>query len=171
MTSTADSHDAWRPVIAALADEEALAVFAKLVLGHELAAATENLTSKRRERVLRSLLAAGLLAESPGGSGEFELVLPFTALLSAAPVHRRTGVERFIKDGKLDRYPTHNEERREVLAWIAHRAIHPDEELSEAQLNERLKVFSRDYVTLRRYLVDFEILQRTPSGSSYALSK
>jgi len=58
-------------------------------------------------------------------------------------------------------------ERRELLAMIAGEVIAPEEELAERQVNERLLSCTDDVVRLRRYLVDFGLVQRTPSGSSY----
>ena len=58
-------------------------------------------------------------------------------------------------------------ERRELLAMIAGEVIAPEEELAERQVNERLLSYTDDVVLLRRYLVDFRLVQRTPSGSSY----
>lgn len=59
-------------------------------------------------------------------------------------------------------------QRRELLAWIASEAIQPGEELTEKQVNERLLSYTDDVVMLRRYLIDFGLLRRAPSGSSYS---
>lgn len=40
--------------------------------------------------------------------------------------------------------------------------------MSEAVLNDRLSAFSDDTATLRRSMVDDEVLERTASGSQYA---
>lgn len=169
MTKPHDPSNAWRPVIAALANEDALAVFAQLVLGASVTSATGSLSAKKRDRAVQSLIAAGLLTGTPSEPTPVKPGAVFAEVLAQAPVRPRTGVERFLKDGRLDRYPMNLDERKEVLAWIAEHAVYPGEELNEAQVNERLKVFSRDYATLRRYLIDFELLERTRSGTSYAL--
>jgi hypothetical protein len=59
-------------------------------------------------------------------------------------------------------------QRRELLAWIAREAIEPGEHLTEKQVNERLLSYTDDVVMLRRYMIDFGLLERTPSGSSYS---
>ncbi|MCY1237358.1 hypothetical protein D9M72_500510 [compost metagenome] len=69
--------------------------------------------------------------------------------------------------GRIERYPANKAERRELLAWIVSNSISPDEDLSERQVNERLLSYTDDVVLLRRYMVDFGLLERTPSGSSY----
>lgn len=38
-----------------------------------------------------------------------------------------------------------------------------------SSVSDALKVFTRDFVTLRRHLVDFGLLGRIRSGTSYAL--
>ena len=59
-------------------------------------------------------------------------------------------------------------ERRDLLAWIVSEAIEPGEHLTEKQVNERLLSYTDDVVMLRRYMIDFGLLERTPSGSSYS---
>ena len=70
--------------------------------------------------------------------------------------------------GRIERYPANMAQRRELLAWIASEAIQAGEKLTEKQVNERLLSYTDDVVTLRRYLIDFGLLRRTPSGSSYS---
>jgi hypothetical protein len=79
----------------------------------------------------------------------------------------KTGVDRFLRLGRIERYPANVAERRELLAWIAGDAIRSGENLTEKQVNERLLSYTDDVVLLRRYLVDFGMLQRTASGSAY----
>jgi hypothetical protein len=50
---------------------------------------------------------------------------------------------------------------------IIGQAIQPGEDLTERQVNERLLNYTDDVVLLRRYLVDFGLLERTASVSSY----
>jgi hypothetical protein len=59
-------------------------------------------------------------------------------------------------------------ERRELLAWIVSEAIEPGEHQTEKQVNERLLSYTDDVVMLRRYMIDFGLLERTASGSSYS---
>jgi hypothetical protein len=93
----------------------------------------------------------------------------FSDLLSQQPRRQpKTGVDRFMRLGRIDRYPANKAERRELLAWIVGEAIQPGESLTERQVNERLLSYTDDIVLLRRYLVDFGLLQRTASGSSYS---
>jgi hypothetical protein len=77
-------------------------------------------------------------------------------------------VTRFLRFGRIDTYPANKAERRELLAWIVNDAIRPDEDLTEKQVNERLLGYADDVVMLRRYLIDFGLLERTRSGSCYS---
>ena len=159
----------WRPVVAALANNAARDVYCRLQTGMTLDDATSVIPSAKRDRVLDTLRNAGLV-EVDDATGEVTPMAPFADILAAGRVPARVGVDRFLKDGRIDSYPMTAVERRALLLYVAERAFRPDEQLTEAQVNERLRVFTDDHVTARRYLVDFGILERTSSGTSYALS-
>ena len=80
----------------------------------------------------------------------------------------REGIDRFIVNGRIDTYPAKPADRRALLEWVAANAMQPSEVLTEPELNDRLVAFRDDAATLRRYLVDEGLLQRTPSESSYS---
>ncbi|MDR6972195.1 DUF2087 domain-containing protein [Leifsonia shinshuensis] len=155
----------WRPVVAALANRDARAVWAKLVVDGG------GTLSPARERRARELLdAAGLIRTTDGGAVEvadaaFRELLAASASLQPRP----TGVERFLRpDGRIDRFPAAADDRSQLLRHIAGRVIAVGEIVTERELTERLARFGDDPVTLRRYLVDAGILLRTRSGSEYA---
>ncbi|MGN7800192.1 DUF2087 domain-containing protein [Leifsonia sp. 22587] len=156
----------WRPVVAALANRDARAVWAKLVVDGGGGA-----LSPARERRARELLdAAGLLRTTDGGAVEVADVA-FRELLaaSASLQPRPTGVERFLRpDGRIDRFPAAADDRSHLLRHIADRVLAVGEIVTERELTERLARFGDDPVTLRRYLVDAGMLLRTRSGSEYA---
>ncbi len=150
----------WRGVVAALLNDDLRTVLAEI-------APAAPLTPARRERAIDRLILAGVLRRDRA-----DVAIDTAALraLLAAPV-RPTGPERFLDaDGRIDRYPAGAGDRRTLLEWIAERAFPIDETLSEGQVNERLAPFAPggDVAVLRRYLVDHELLERTPSGSEYA---
>ncbi|GAB3386006.1 DUF2087 domain-containing protein [Humibacter soli] len=159
----------WRPVVAALANNAAREVYCRLHAGMRLDDATAAIPSAKRDRVLDTLRNAGLV-DVDDATGEITAAAPFADILAADRVPARVGVDRFLTDGRIDSYPMTAVERRALLLYVAERAFRPDEQLTEAQVNERLRVFTDDHVTARRYLVDFGILERTSSGTSYALS-
>lgn len=155
----------WRRVMAALANNDARTAYAKIVLGADPLA---DLSGQRRTRAIAALLDSGLVEQNACGGLEAPASI-FRDLLSQQPRRQpQTGLERFMRLGRIERYPANVAERRELLAWIAGEAIKPGEHLTERQVNERLLSYTDDVVLLRRYMVDFGLLQRTPSGSSYS---
>lgn len=158
--------NAWRRIVGVLANDDARSVYARIVLREAVDEQSTGLRSRRLGRLLGDLVSSGLVEERDGAlvaSGEM-----FRAMLAAEPVQRATGVDRFLRDGRIDQYPAGAAERRELLEWVAAEAFVPGEELDEPAVNERLERFSADVAILRRHLVDHELLERTPSGSSYA---
>ncbi len=67
---------------------------------------------------------------------------------------------------KLKRFPKKQKEKLVVLDRIV-RQVELDREYSEREINELLKNVDDDYVTLRRYLIDYGLLRRTPGGKKY----
>jgi hypothetical protein len=151
--------------MAALANRDARTAYAQIVLG---AAVLADVKDQRRNRAIAILLEAGLV--EPAGSNAYQASETiFHNLLSQQPRRQpKTGVDRFLRLGRIDRYPASAADRRELLAWIVGEAIQPGEDLTERQVNERLLSYTDDVVLLRRYLVDFGLLERTASGSSYS---
>jgi hypothetical protein len=80
-------------------------------------------------------------------------------------------VRRFLVRGEdtIDRYPRRQEDRRRLLQWIADQTFDADDDLSESEVNLRLLRYTEDVAVLRRYLVDFELLERAADGTSYRL--
>ncbi|MBX7444524.1 DUF2087 domain-containing protein [Arthrobacter sp. MAHUQ-56] len=161
----------WRRVIAALGNSDARTAYAQIVLGTALPDVLPDVKEQRRNRAISNLLESGLVEQRPsGGLAASELV--FRNLLEQQPRRqRKTGLDRFMHLGRIERYPANQAERRELLARIAGEIAAPGERLSERQVNERLLSYTDDVVLLRRYMVDFGLLERTPSGSSYALGR
>lgn len=162
---TGQSGPHWRRVMAALANHDARTAYAQIVLGVQ--DASVGLSGRRRDRAITVLLDAGLVERGSGNELEASASI-FRDLLAQQPRRQpKTGVARFMRLGRIDRYPANQAERRELLAWIADETFGPGEELTERQVNERLLSYTDDVVLLRRYLIDFGVLGRTPSGSSY----
>lgn len=153
--------DRWRGVVAALVNPDLRRVLADSFTGDEL-------SPGRRERAAARLRDIGLLRQSSDGDVFDEDFV--RSILSDNPRPRRTGPERFLDGaGRIDRYPVQHPDLIELLNWVASRAILPGQVYVERELNERLAPFTDDVAALRRHLVDAEILERTRSGSQYAL--
>jgi len=152
----------WRGVVAALLNPDLRAALGELT-------ADVRLTNTRRQRALQRLADLGLVEIDPDGSATFTDAA-LRALLAEAVTPRPTGPERFLDGhGRIARYPVRAPERRALLTWVAERVLSPDEVVDEPALNERLMAFTDDTAALRRYLVDHQLVERTRSGSEYAL--
>lgn len=91
----------------------------------------------------------------------------------AAPRPRASAddITRFLDgDGRIDRYPLRDADRRALLAWVVVRAVPEGVVLDEPGVNALLAPYAPagDIAVLRRYLVDYELIERTRSGSQYA---
>jgi hypothetical protein len=158
--------DRWRPMIAALANDDTRRVFARLVLDIE-GDPFVGLSPSRRAHVWKQLERAGLIAEVNGRT-----ILKseaFADVLQRVAVNRPTGIQRFIRDGRIIQYPARPAERLELLEWVAGTVLRPGEVVSEAEMNDRLSTHTDDVAALRRYLVDAGLVERTTTGSEYAL--
>lgn len=158
----------WRRVVAALANHDTRTAYAQIVLGTKLPDLVADLNNQRRNRAIAALLESGLVERNAANELEASEAI-FRVLLTQQPRRQaQTGVARFMRLGRIERYPANMAERRELLAWIVSEAIKPGEHLAEKQVNERLLTYTDDVVMLRRYIIDFGLLERTPSGSSYS---
>jgi hypothetical protein len=154
--------DRWRGVLASLLNPDLRTTLAEVILD-----ADSSLPRARRERALARLREVGLVRDDADGARFDESAV--RGILNEAPVTKVTGAERYLDgDGRIDRYPVRDVDRVELFAWIAARAFRPADVLTEQQVNERLAPFTDDVAVLRRYLVDYELLERTRSGSEYA---
>ncbi len=160
----------WRRVVAALANNnDVRTAYAQIVLGAKLPDVVADVNDRRRHRaVIAALLESGLVERNADNELEASEVI-FRDLLTEPPRRQaQIGLARFMRSGRIERYPANMAERRELLAWIVSEAIEPGEHLTEKQVNERLLSYTDDVVMLRRYMIDFGLLERTPSGSSYS---
>lgn len=153
---------AWQPIMAVLANEDARDVACIGMQGGDIAAALDRHSPSRRRRIEQALRGAGMLDEDL----RFDAGV-FARALGGASRPRRVGVERFLEDGRIRQYPADKGERGELLRWVARRAFRPDEALTEREVGERLSRYHDDHVVLRRYLVDYGLLDRAPDGGEY----
>lgn len=72
--------------------------------------------------------------------------------------------------GRLEKLPRKQSHKRIVLQEIVKR-FEPNRFYTEKEVNEVLKDVYEDHVTLRRYLIDFSLLEREADGSRYWLAK
>jgi hypothetical protein len=87
-----------------------------------------------------------------------------------AGIRPRTGPERFLdRDGRIERYPVRAADLHELLVAILPRVLSPGEVLGEAEINDRIRPIAKDIAFVRRALVDDGLVERTLSGTEYAL--
>ncbi|MCX2748381.1 DUF2087 domain-containing protein [Arthrobacter sp. MI7-26] len=165
-----------RRLLAALANGEARRVFAEISIGETPGGSFTpgKLSQAKLARALGLLTEAGLVevAETEGSIRYRIREHAFRdALASLSPAPRRSGVERFsTADGRIDRYPAREADRLELLALVAARILSSSERVAERELNERLAGLTDDVPMLRRRLVDYGVVNRTPDGSAYWLA-
>ena len=70
----------------------------------------------------------------------------------------------FVKNGRITLMPAKHSVRLLLLDLVA-QAFEPGRRYDEASVNEILKGLYGDHTTLRRYLVDEELMSRTPDGT------
>jgi hypothetical protein len=159
----------WRPIVAALADPVRRAVYASVV-GSDVGTAANtaaklNISPKKRDRALAALVGAGLLLSTEGGFVVDGTI--FKRLLDQDPQPTKHGIDRFIRNGRIDQYPARPDDRTELLAWAADQALTLDEVIGEREINSRLELLVDDFASLRRYLIDAGLLQRDADGRTY----
>jgi hypothetical protein len=70
----------------------------------------------------------------------------------------------FVRDGRVMALPAKRSVRLLLLDEVA-QAFEPGRRYDEAAVNEILKSLCDDHAALRRYLVDEELMSRTPDGT------
>lgn len=75
------------------------------------------------------------------------------------PDWERKVLETFIRDGRIVQIPARHKKRMVVLQWLADH-FRPAERYSEHQVNELLSRYYDDRATLRRLLIDTQLMQR-----------
>ena len=73
-------------------------------------------------------------------------------------------LRRYVRDGQISVIPARREPRLLLLDQVA-QAFEPGRRYPELAVNQILRGFYHDHATLRRYLVDEELLARTPDGT------
>ena len=75
-------------------------------------------------------------------------------------------INKFFLNGKLKKIPKKYEAKLEVFDFFSDK-FEINRQYSEKEVNEILNEYFEDYVTLRRYLVDFKYLIRDRYGKFY----
>lgn len=70
----------------------------------------------------------------------------------------------YVRDGRISVIPARRAPRLLLLDRVA-QAFEPGRRYPEPAVNEILKTICDDHAALRRYLVDEELMSRTPDGT------
>jgi hypothetical protein len=89
--------------------------------------------------------------------------------------HLEALLRNFLRDGRLIRLPAKSTKRKEILRYLAMRDFRPRTWYDEREVNEVLKAWcegadATDYVSVRRYLIDYHILDREDAGQYWLLN-
>lgn len=154
-----------RAVVALLANDDVRRVFAIVSLNQRAELSTPT---ARELRAVNRLVAAGMIIDS---DGFFEVnTQGLLESLTQYSVPRPEGIDRFVQDGRISNYPASDRDRREVLEWVGQRVLEAGEIVTEGEINERLRPLMNEHVLLRRYLVDYGVVERNPDGTNYSLA-
>jgi len=166
-----------------LADDDRLRVVAALALGATTTAEIRERTgldARTTGRALARMEDAGVVvAEGEGWALDLERLREASRV--TAPVEEYEGADAesakvlraFLRDGRLVRMPAQRAKRRVLLDHVV-QVFEPGQRYDEKEVNALLRAFSDDYVTIRRYLVDEDLLSRENgvywrSGGTFAL--
>ena len=152
-----------RQLLATLADDARRRMFARLVLADD-GVETDALSTRER-RHLDALVRAGLAELDDDRARASDGFSPLLSKKTAA-----TGIDRFLREGRVETWPAKPDDRMAVMRWAAERALQAGERVDEQTVTERLGALWRDPATLRRDLVDNGLLERAADGSSYWLA-
>jgi hypothetical protein len=156
-----------------LADDDRRLVFAALTLGatglDDVARAT-GLSADRAGKALARLVDGGLVVAGDDRglvvlgaafqrAARQALARPPRGEHAGEPESRRKVLDAFVRDGRITSLPAARSKRRMVLDWLA-QDFEPGRRYSEARVNAILERRHPDVATLRRYLVDEELLDR-----------
>lgn len=155
-----------------LAEPQRLATFAAVVLGarttDDVAGAT-GLPLRRVASALHRLEQGGLITVTDGGLVAEGSTFKEAARRAAASTtqeappdldpERAAVLRNFIRDGRLTRIPAARGKRRTVLEHIVI-TFEPGVKYPEREVDAVLREWHDDYVSLRRFLVDEELMAR-----------
>lgn len=72
----------------------------------------------------------------------------------------------YYKEGVLQRFPVKEKKKLIVLRLMAN-LFESGKDYTEMEINQQIKEKYHDYVTIRRYLISYGFLNRTPDGRKY----
>ena len=81
-------------------------------------------------------------------------------------IERDEILKNYIKDGKVKVFPSKEKKKIVILQFIVDK-FESDKKYSEKGVNEIIKSLIDDYVSARRYLIEYGFMDRKKDGSEY----
>jgi hypothetical protein len=162
-----------------LANGDRRRVAAALVLGASTLDEVKTATGLRARSVgqaLTRLVDAGLVVRDDDGRHWLVEDAFRQAAIAAAPTDKPESfnapedaarvLRSFVRGQRILSIPSQHSKRRVGLDYVA-QEFEPGRRYSEREVNATLARWYDDVASLRRYLVDEELLQREPGGGAY----
>lgn len=154
-----------------LSDKE---IIEKLGEGSTSTIRTYRFKFREREKEAKVILAMMQLLNSP--QKKVKKVEKFIEIHRGATMiderfaitedERKKFTSKYFKDGKLTEFPT-KEKRKIIVLGEIWKKFEPSRKYSEKEVNEIIKEIYFDYVTIRRYFIEYGFLERTLDCSEY----
>ncbi|GGE83310.1 DUF2087 domain-containing protein [Priestia taiwanensis] len=75
-------------------------------------------------------------------------------------------IRKFVKDGKLQNLPSKEKGKVSIFLYLIGQ-FEKGREYKEREVNDILKPIYADFAILRRYLIDYKLLERSKEGLTY----
>lgn len=138
----------------------------------------QRFSFRERAKQAKLFLALMELLEEHGSKAEKLIAMPPTVTMADERfVITEADNEKFLKqyfpegvNGPLSSFPKKEKRKIVILRQLIQR-FEPKREYSEKEVNAILEEAFADYVTLRRYLIEYGFLDRVADGSRYWVKK
>jgi hypothetical protein len=161
--------DGLRGLAGALASDERLRVYGRIVAAGAAGVGTDEVTDDMRH--VSRLRLGGLVTLDDDGRLRADAEPFRTAIRRSAPADAPAGapgpVANLFSGGRLVAIPGRSALRRALLEFLATDLFEPDRTYTEPEVNAAILRYHDDRSALRRYLVEEHLLTRTPDGASY----
>ena len=154
-------------VTGTLADEENFKILAAVALGAKTPDKISRLTGFDNSKIIKSMVKlekAGLV-ENTGDAGYRycnQKLKDLNHHLNQGLAHKPTptGIDRFIRNGRLQTFPKSRDDRLPVLEYMAN-LFEFGKQYPEIEVNIKLTALHPDFAALRRYLIDYGFFERS----------
>ena len=154
-------------IAGALADEENFKILAAVALGANTPDKISRLTGFDNTKIIKSMIKlekAGLVDNQldTGHCYRAQKLKDINHHLNTSMAHKPTptGIDRFIRNGRLQTFPKSRDDRLLVLEYLSN-LFEFDKQYPEIEVNIKLTSLNQDFAALRRYLIDYRFFERS----------